>query len=484
MDEDKEIQRLIKILGNPNYKKWAFEKLVKIGRPALPQLVEALKDKNGNVRENAAELLRKIVDERDIPAFIEALKDNQRFSKVGPTACHALAEIGEPAVPHLIEALNDKDIRYRAVGILGNIAEKRTVDILRHFAEKEVDCSAAVPVLIGFLKSGNSHQRWTTASTLGKIGDERAVPALIAALEDEDLSVRRRAVEALGKIDDKRGEVDSVVPALCGAMKDEDEVVRRYASEELGKISDERAVSALVDALNDKDEGVRIKATSALIRICDEKAIPYFIDALKESSHVQSKVAMLLRRIAEKGVDCSAAVPALIEVLFKADEFDVEWEVAESLGKIGDIRAVPALICAIKGNRHTASDALVMIAKNNPEHNWKEDVIVLIDTLKDTDQYMREGAALALDGITEKIADEGNYLTALEIIKERTSVVRKMYEGKKGRDSLKERKKVLGKLAELTQQIHDKMNSVDRDKKTFPIKRQEVRKPPARFLRT
>ncbi len=351
MDEDKEmIQRLIQDLGIPDYRKWAFEKLVKIGRPALPQLVEALKDKKLGVREKAAELLGKIGDEREIPAFIEALKDGERFSEVGPTACHALAKIGEPAVPHLIGALNDKDVRYRAVGILGDIAEKRAVDILRNFAEKEVDCSAAIPVLIDFLKHGNSNLRWTTALALGKIGDVRAVPALIAALEDEDLGVRRRAVEALGKIIDKCGKVDSVVSALCGAMKDNDEVVRRYASEELNKIGDGRAVSALVDALN-----------------------------VEADDFLQSKFDKIINEILDKSV----------------------------------------------------------VERDHP--------------------------------------------ATLKIIKILTWDIRRKYEGKNNIVSLKEKREKLAKLESLTQQIHDKMNS---DKKTFPVKRQEVKKPPARFLRT
>jgi len=412
MDEDREVQRLIRDLGNPYYKKWAFEKLVKIGRPALPQLVEALNDKNGNVRENAAELLRKIGDERDILAFIEALKGKGMFSKVRSAAFDALAKIGEPAVPHLIEALNYEDVQYRAVGILGNIAEKRAVDILRHFAEKEVDCSAAIPVLIGFLTNGDTHLRWTTALALGKIGDVRAVPALIATLEDEDLGVRRGAVEALGKIADKCGEVDSVVSALCSVMKDEDEVVRRYAAEGLGGTEDERAVPALIEALKDETRGVPEMAAWALVKI-GEPAVPYLVETLNDQ-----------------------------------DE-DVRYMAIEALGKIGNVRAVP----------------------------------YLIDTLKDEHTSVQYRGAEALVKIVEKTAKKGEYTSALKIIKTLTLYVRKKYEGKKDKDSLKRRRE-LSRLESLTQQIHDKMN---KDRKTFPVKRQEVRKTerrPARFLRT
>ena len=58
----------------------------------------------------------------------------------------------------------------------------------------------------------------------------------------------------------------------------------------------------------------------------------------------------------------------------------------------------------------------------------------------------------------------------LKGIKEATQEIRKIADKQK-------RRKVISGLSNLTQKIHDKMNSVDKDKK-FPIKRQDIKKQP------
>ena len=56
------IKSNIRKLGNPDERvqKQAFDALVQMGQPAVPALVEALKDQDSSVRETAAEALRKI----------------------------------------------------------------------------------------------------------------------------------------------------------------------------------------------------------------------------------------------------------------------------------------------------------------------------------------------------------------------------------------------------------------------------------------
>lgn len=110
--------------------------------------------------------LPKIKLQREIDREISQLGTGDRFK-----ALNVLIKIGEPAVPALIEALQDK--------------------------------------------SNPLTRRWEAAKALGTIKDERAVEPLIKAMSDENEVIRRVIAEALGRLGDTRA-----IPALKKALKD------------------------------------------------------------------------------------------------------------------------------------------------------------------------------------------------------------------------------------------------------------------------
>lgn len=103
----------------------AQEELVKMGGSAVPQLIDALKSSDENVRAKSAETLGLIGDKSATPALIEALKNREwsvRFS-----AAWALGKIGdESGVDPLLEALNDEtgDVCFNAAKALEKIANQ------------------------------------------------------------------------------------------------------------------------------------------------------------------------------------------------------------------------------------------------------------------------------------------------------------------------------------------------------------------------
>jgi HEAT repeat protein len=108
------------ISGGPNIEEFKANKDVK-------GLINALKDKDINVRGDAAEALGKIGDSRAVEPLIEALKDIVEF-----IAIESLRKIGEPAIDPLIKALKNKDtlIRSGAARALGEIRDKRAIEPL------------------------------------------------------------------------------------------------------------------------------------------------------------------------------------------------------------------------------------------------------------------------------------------------------------------------------------------------------------------
>ena len=98
-------------------------------RPAMPALIKATSDLDGDVRAWAAHALAEIGPDAKvaIPDLIRLLKDPME----GPrnTSCIALGRIGpaaKTAIPALQEALNDpsKDVRQFARDAIGNIQQK------------------------------------------------------------------------------------------------------------------------------------------------------------------------------------------------------------------------------------------------------------------------------------------------------------------------------------------------------------------------
>ncbi|MEM4359189.1 MAG: HEAT repeat domain-containing protein [Candidatus Bilamarchaeaceae archaeon] len=107
-------------------------------------------------------------------------------------------------------------------------------------------------------------------------------------------------------------------------------------------------------------------------------------------------------------------IQELIEKL-KYNYPNVGWEAAWALGEIGDARAVPALI----------------------------------DALKDKYGEVRNEAAEALRGIAEKTADKGDHISALKIIKDSTAAIMRYYEEKYRRAKREERRSLLKERGEM-----------------------------------
>ena len=220
---DKQISTLIRALDSKNQRGSAQEELGEIGPPAVPALIRALNDTSVNVRGGAARAL----------------------GQIGTAA--------KVAVPDLIRALRDVNTNARksaaiALGHIGRAAEEAVPALIQALTDKDhpvrryaawalgrigLAAKAAVPDLSQALKDENTKVRQTAVTALGQIGPA-AVPALTQALKDTDVSLYRGAILALGKIGPA---AKAAVPVLRKATKDEDRSVRLWAWEALRRIN-------------------------------------------------------------------------------------------------------------------------------------------------------------------------------------------------------------------------------------------------------
>ncbi|MDZ8188886.1 MAG: HEAT repeat domain-containing protein [Nostoc sp. ChiSLP02] len=170
----------------------AADTLVNIGSPAVPSLIEALKNQDRNLRWHAASVLGDLGAEAApaVPALSAALQDED--AQVRLYATLALGNIGtaaKPAVPSLMAALQDKEqyVRIYVPSALRKIG---------------VEAKVAIPVLTAALKDNNPTVRYNAAYALGAMGTEAvsAVPNLISLLNDDLSYVRLGAIKGLGGI--------------------------------------------------------------------------------------------------------------------------------------------------------------------------------------------------------------------------------------------------------------------------------------------
>jgi HEAT repeat protein len=331
--------------------------------------IAALKDEDWALREDAATLLGEFRDPRAVGPLLEALHDEDRA--VRDAATGALRKIGPAAVPALIAALQDPNgnVQEIAVAVLKDLPDPRAVEpfigclasknwIVRMHAAKGLGAlgdARAVPALIPLLTDPVKAVRVDATDALARIG-RPALASLLAALRHEAWILRLHACEALGKI----GAEEAVDP-LCRAMlHDRDTAVRQDAAKALGGIGSPHALEALTAATRDLD--VRPYAVEALGRTKDPRAVGTLIDVVTGKGRPAN-----VRKVAVCGVESGEmdieemetqifAIGGLAEIgddraiepLIRAlKDTRLRTAAAEALGKMG-IRVAAPLLAAMK----------------------------------------------------------------------------------------------------------------------------------------
>jgi HEAT repeat protein len=162
----------------------ALEQLVKIGVPAVPVLIKALKKKGSHARWLVATVIERITsaNPRDvvvvkaIPMLVRALKDEN--DHVRWYVARALGRIGVANEQFginlgMLKKGKTRQERYGAISAFEEITDTRAVPAL------------IVPALIGALKGNESEVQMGAVIALEKVGDTSAVPALIETLDDQ-----------------------------------------------------------------------------------------------------------------------------------------------------------------------------------------------------------------------------------------------------------------------------------------------------------
>jgi HEAT repeat protein len=214
-------------------------------------------------------------------ALIGALEDDdQRVRKMAASALEAIGPDAEAAIPSLAKLLGalDKGVRSSASLALSSIgsvsAVNAMIEAIQNEATRDIAIAAlgrigptarpALPSIIEALNDKSDKVRRSAIDALLSIGGNEVVAPIVSALDDIDAEVRSKAAIALGEIGN-----ESALPALEKNLKDIDNNVRIHAHASIVRITGNTGehVRFLVKALKDKTHGTSVTAAEALAKV-------------------------------------------------------------------------------------------------------------------------------------------------------------------------------------------------------------------------
>ncbi len=326
--EGKTLQQWIVDLDDPDYSKSdrAAEALARVGSDAVPILLDARRQGDIRLHRRAAAVLVRI-GAPAVPGLVEALQENPTEKRIEVP----LVRLQTAAVPALRNALGQTDEAEAAARVLAAIGPP---------------AAEAVPELVALLHNGRMGiaARQEAARALGRISEPPAtiVPALIDALKDRRAEMRIVAAEALGWLGPR---AKAAVPALAKTLKDDETKAARKACQALSFIADAAAAPFLLEEFQSNRAGLGDEAGIALWRL-GEKAERVWPALLPMARGPLEKTAAARNLLASFG----PLVVPLLQSALREDEAARREAAAEILGRIGPPArpAVPDLIAALK----------------------------------------------------------------------------------------------------------------------------------------
>ncbi len=389
-------------------------------RRALLPLLGLLETRNSELRLQAMEALRPIIDDLRAADIIAGLLDDEDLEVQVLAAEYLGLMRARQAVPRLLTRLDDTPIRLRMaiVDALGEIADPRATDQVLAILENGPDTlhvSAAnaliyignleaTAALMALLRRHSGHGRAQAVRALGGIMRDRRHPEVRQLLEelvrDSDVAVALAAISALGAMGDSDS-VDALIDLLSG-----DGHRRRAAAIALGDLAGDlagprrderrrqRALHALLASLDTGDDRVAGNAAWALGKFAAPQAIPALFAATKRRGwSLAINASAALARYA--GGEHAEAFAAL---LYHRNRL-VRVNAAMALGRLQSAPARPLLLKLLARDR----SALVRVACARALSLFKQTDEAATESLRfaarhDPEPAVRGAAQAAMDG--------------------------------------------------------------------------------------
>lgn len=320
---------LIRFLGHEDIgtRNLAAEVLVRLGKYAVPMLVNNITNDDYDVRKFIVDVLGLIRSEKSIDAVSQALWDENM--NVTCSAAEALGEIGSAeAIPALIAASEKiEDVRLPAVEAIGKIGDPKTLDHL-----------------YSLLKFDDPMSLYVVLEAIGMIGERSSVEKLAEFLDHQDRTIGEAAMAAIIKISNKHdGKIDYDMPLdsfteyLFEGIRNRDRDITSFTLDRLTHWYGSDVIKSLLDVLESVDEEdlIRIKQILAQAGPSVGKMV---VEKLRDAN-TQVKLALL--ETLKELIDQELA-PELLPLAEDSDS-EVRMKVAQLFGLSGFSGAIPVL---------------------------------------------------------------------------------------------------------------------------------------------
>jgi HEAT repeat protein len=344
--------------------------------PAVDKLVNAAKSPEASLRWHAISALGDIgpAAKASVPTLIAALEDSD--PQVRFNAGYSLQQIGKPAVPALIESLKNEKLQklvlpviaeigtdaQEAVAPLAGLIRSKNMEIryeaVLALAAMGSSAMSTVPELVKMLEDKQFPNRPAAAYALGRIGAKDSVPALKSALSTtEDPVLRLATVWALVQIDPNNKEYETIaLPLLTKALESDQAEIRREVAISLGLMGSraKSAVPGLRLRLSDNDRSVRRESLVALAEIGpdSQSAVNEIIQILDEGDSNTRPIACYA--LGKIGTASKPAVPRLQKILQCRDSYEktvAAWALVHIAPDPENVKvAIPLLAAALRAS--------------------------------------------------------------------------------------------------------------------------------------
>jgi HEAT repeat protein len=337
--------------GNADIKSRSAAALSNCGRPAVPQLIQLLREHAG--AGTIATALGEIgpAAEEAIPSLLDSIAASGPYGDT--TAAAAVGRIG--GVLALVKALDQVDVRF---------------SVLQALTGSGPAAMEAIPKLLLILKTDERpHVRNAVTWVFRNLGPDAsdAVPALVDLLAEQPADgndIRYSAVAALERIGPA---AEVAAPALVKLVEsDGPDQLRFAATIALSSIDADHPalLKALIRIFKQPGESYhKYQAIQALEKLGPEAApaVPLLIEELKGDRNSFS-LATAIQALGAIGPDAADAVPALIELLKPAEPPSyVQTCAVQALGAIGPRAktALPQLMELAQGPNKARSQVIM-----------------------------------------------------------------------------------------------------------------------------
>lgn len=197
------------------------------------------------------------------------------------------------------------------------------------------------------------------------------------------------------------------IEGLAMALSDPSYAVRFRAAKALRDLGPEAspAVPALAQALSDPRYEMRLFAAEALSEIgpAAASALPEIMAALRSNDRDQEGPHLIIT-LGNIGTEAGPAVPLLIDILENENDDLTRSLATESLGKIGDPKALPVLVRVLEEERGAIFDVredVIRTVANFGEHA-RFTIPLLATLLDDENRNVAELSACTIAKITNE----------------------------------------------------------------------------------